>query len=80
MRIGAVLAMLPLLSGCVAAIAVPLMTAAGAISERRRSRAQIVAELPTANPAAASAAAGVQLTQLRELPPDRKSTRLNSSH
>lgn len=68
-RIGAVLAMLPLLGGCVAAIAVPLMTAAGAFSERRRSRAQIVADLPAANPAAASAAPGVQLTDLRELPP-----------
>ena len=68
MRIGAVLAMLPLLSGCVAAIAVPLMTAAGAFSERRRSRAQIVADLPAANTAAA-ASPSVQLTDLRELPP-----------
>jgi hypothetical protein len=68
-RIGAVLAMLPLLGGCVAAIAVPLMTAAGAFSERRRTRAQVVAELPAANPAAASTAPGVRLTDLRELPP-----------
>lgn len=69
LRIGAVLAMTPLLGGCVAAVAVPLMTAAGAFSERRRSRAQIVAELPAANPAAASAAPDVQLTDLRALPP-----------
>ena len=77
-RIGAALAMLPLLGGCVAAIAVPLMTAAGAISERRRTRAQIVADLPAANavalaaipePAAASIGPGVQLTNLSELPP-----------
>jgi hypothetical protein len=77
LRLGTVLAMLPLLSGCVAAIAVPLMTAAGAISERRRTRAQIVADLPAANaaalaaipgPAAASAGTGVQLTNLSELP------------
>ena len=69
LRIGAVLAMLPLLGGCVAAIAVPLMTATGAFSERKRTRAQVVAELPAANPAAASTAPDVQLTELRELPP-----------
>jgi hypothetical protein len=77
-RIGIALAMLPLLGGCVAAIAVPLMTAAGAFSERRRSRAEVVADLPAANAAAlavvpesAAAAAGpsVQLTGLKELPP-----------
>ena len=77
-RIGAALAALPLLGGCVAAIAVPLMTAAGAFSERRRSRAEVVADLPAANAAAlaavpesAAAASGlsVQLTGLTELPP-----------
>lgn len=73
-RIGAALAMLPLLSGCVAAIAVPLMTAAGAFSERRRNRAQIVAALPAANPAAASAAPGAQLTTLTALPPPSGTT------
>jgi hypothetical protein len=78
LRIGIMLAALPLLSGCVAAIAVPLMTAAGAFSERRRSRAEVVADLPAANAAAlvampetVAAAAGpsMQLTNLTELPP-----------
>jgi hypothetical protein len=76
-RIGITLAMLPLLGGCVAAIAVPLMTAAGAFSERRRSRAEVMADLPAANAAALAAvpesaapsALSVQLTGLTELPP-----------
>lgn len=78
-RYGAALMLLPLLSGCIAAaIAVPLMTAAGAISEKRRSRAEIVADLPAANAAALAAlpepegtgtGRSVQLTTLTELPP-----------
>jgi hypothetical protein len=77
-RTFAALALLPLLGGCVAAIAVPLMTAAGALSERKRTRAQIVADLPAANaatlaavpdPAGAATGSGVQLTNLTALPP-----------
>lgn len=80
MRCCAALALVPLLSGCIAFLAVPAMTALGAMTEKKRTRAQIVAELPAANAAAAlavseqpAAAAGagpsVQLTGLTELPP-----------
>jgi len=77
-RVCAALAMLSLLSGCVAALAVPLMTVVGAISERKRTRAQIVAALPAANaealaalpePLIAPAGSSAQLTGLSALPP-----------
>ena len=78
LRCGALLAMLPLVSGCVAALAVPLMTATGMLTEKKRTRAQVVAELPAANaaamaalpePAADPAAPSAELTGLTALPP-----------
>ena len=68
-RICAALLLLPLLGGCIAALAVPLMTAVGAATEKKRTRAQIVADLPAANAAAASTGPTVQLTGLTALPP-----------
>lgn len=77
-RLCAVLVMLPLLGGCVAALAVPLMTLTGVLTEKKRTRAQIVADLPAANAAALAAVrettagatgSSVQLTALTELPP-----------
>jgi len=78
-RMAASLALLPLLGGCVAALAVPAMTAVGMLTEKKRTRAQVVADLPAANAAALAAlpeppaqpASGpsVQLTGLTELPP-----------
>src|SRR5690554_5507805 len=68
------LAMAPLLGGCVAAVAVPVLTAVGAATERKRSRAEVVAALPAANAATLAAItdlnadAPVQLTTLTELP------------
>ena len=67
-----------LLSGCVAALAVPLMTAAGAFSEKRRTRAQVVADLPAANAATLAAVpelavvqqpTAAEITALSALPP-----------
>ena len=72
------MAMLPLLGGCVAAVAVPLMAATGILTEKKRTRAEVVAALPAANavalaaapnPAAGTAGPSVQLTGLTELPP-----------
>jgi hypothetical protein len=74
----AALLVLPVLSGCVAAIAVPLMTAAGALTQKKRSRAEIVADLPAANAAALAAlpepaadrpASAAEITTLTALPP-----------
>ena len=68
--------MLPLLGGCAAALAVPVLTAVGMVTERKRTRAQVVADLPAANTAAMAALpdpagenASVQLTGLTALPP-----------
>jgi len=67
--------MVPLLGGCVAALAVPLMTAVGAATEEKHSRAEVVAALPAANAATlaatpeAGASPAIQLTELTELPP-----------
>jgi len=71
LRCGAALALLPLLGGCVAALAVPLMTATGILTERKRTRAEVVAALPAANTAALaeSASPSTQMTTLTELPP-----------
>ena len=77
-RAAAALALLPLLGGCVAFLAVPAMTALGALTEKKRTRAQIVADLPAANAAALAASPDpardnasplAQLTSLTELPP-----------
>jgi len=76
-RICLALAMLPLLGGCVAALAVPALTALGAFTEKKRTRAEVIAELPAANAVALAAlpearadgATAVQLTGLTELPP-----------
>ena len=74
----AALMLLTLLPGCVAAFAVPLMTATGMLTQKKRTRAEVVAALPAANsaalaaaPAAETAGAGpaVRLTGLTELPP-----------
>lgn len=73
-----VLAMLPLLGGCVAALAVPAMTAVGMLTQKKRTRAEVVAALPAANAATLAALPGAteevlvdaaQLTNLTELPP-----------
>jgi hypothetical protein len=77
-RICAALMLLSLLSGCIAALAVPLMTLTGVLTEKKRTRAQIVAALPAANaaalaavpePAARTSRPSVQLTSLTEMPP-----------
>lgn len=77
-RAVAALMLLPLLSGCVAALAVPLMTATGMLTQKKRSRAEVVADLPAANaaalaalpePARGSTGRSMQLTNLTELPP-----------
>jgi len=77
-KAGAALVLLPLLGGCVAAVAVPLMALTGILTENTRTRAQIVAELPAANAQAlaampdrpvAASGASLQLTTLSELPP-----------
>ena len=73
----AALTLLPLLSGCVA-MAVPIMAMTGILTEKKRTRAEVVAALPAANaaalaavpdPAAVNAGPSVQLTGLTELPP-----------
>jgi hypothetical protein len=79
LRAGAVLALLPLLGGCIAAaVAVPLMTGVGIATHKKRTRAEVVADLPAANAAALAAAPtdprasgnpSVRLTALTELPP-----------
>ena len=73
LRLCGALATVPLLSGCVAAVAVPLMTVVGAATERKRTREEVVADLPAANAAtlATPPAPGtaVQLTGLTALPP-----------
>lgn len=68
-RICGVVAIVPLLGGCVAALAVPLLTAVGAATENKRSRAEVVAALPAANAATLAAGSPVRLTGLTELPP-----------
>ena len=77
-RASAALAMLPLLSGCLAAVAVPVMAATGILTQKKRTRAEAVAALPAANSAAVAAGPGpaavngnpsVQLTGLTQLPP-----------
>src|SRR5690606_629969 len=73
------LTMATLLGGCVAAVAVPVLTAVGAATEKRRSRAEVVADLPAANAASLAATpdlnadTAVQLTTLTELPPPSRS-------
>jgi hypothetical protein len=77
-RCCAALMLVPLLGGCVAALAVPAMTAVGMLTHKKRTRAQIVADLPAANaaalaavpaPAVATAEPSVKLTGLTALPP-----------
>jgi hypothetical protein len=70
------MAMLSLLGGCVAALAVPAMTAVGVFTQKKRTRQQVVASLPAANtgamaavPGAPVSASSVRLTGLTELPP-----------
>ena len=75
MRACGAVALLPLLGGCAAAVAVPLMTVVGMATEKKRSREEVVAALPAANAAtlaalpAPVAGTSVQLTALTELPP-----------
>ena len=75
LRLCGAVATVPLLSGCVAAVAVPLMTVVGAATERKRTREEVVAALPAANAAtlaalpAPAAGTSVQLTGLTALPP-----------
>ena len=54
------LLLLPVLSGCAAAVAVPVMTAAGVLTERARNN-EVAAQSPAGPPAL--------LTELTELPP-----------
>ena len=73
----ALLALAPLLAGCVAAVAVPAMTAAGVLSQKKRANvAAPPIQPPAAEPSVAAievpeiegASEGVQLTSLTELP------------
>ena len=74
----ALLALAPLLAGCVAAVAVPAMTAAGVLSQKKRASVEAVAPVEplAAEPALAAievpeieaASDGVQLTSLTALP------------
>ena len=77
-RLCAALIMVSLLGGCVAALAVPAMTAVGVFTQKKRTREQVVASLPAANTAvmaalpdvsAPAASASANLTGLTELPP-----------